>query len=522
LSRVYQDKYAGILRVAIYLRKSRADEELERELGKGETLARHRKALFRVVKDHNFCMVRVYEEVESGDSIINRPAMLELLRDIAAGLYDAVLVMDIHRLGRGDQQDQGLIIKTFKESGTKIVTLDRVFDLNDEFDEDYVENESYMGRKEYKYIKRRLQGGRVRSVEEGNYIGTRPPYGYSIRKEKHIRTLDPHPDQAEIVKMIFDLYVNKGIGIQEIANTLNATGIPSYTGIRWDRTVVSSIIKNVTYIGKVPWNRKKTTVPRTETTKRSVRTRDRSEWIVANGKHPPLIDEATFQRAQEIIRSKYHVPYQVVNGVKNPLAGIVVCGKCGYMMHRRPYKCGGPHLLCVNCDNKSSRLDYVEQKLLDMLTLQLKDLLADTKTKKAPNESANLISLRKHESHLEKEISELNGQKNKLHDLLERGVYSTETFIERSKVIADRIEEIQNYIKAARLEIAKEERLLNTQKTVIPHIQNVLNGYWKTDDPIEKNMLLKSVIEKVEYVKTKDQRDDDFSLKVFRKVLFTP
>ena len=68
----------------------------------------------------------------------------------------------------------------------------------------------FMSRREYKTIRRRLTAGRESSAKEGKYCGSKPPYGYSRVKlvgEKGW-TLQPVPDQAEIVKLIFNLYVH--------------------------------------------------------------------------------------------------------------------------------------------------------------------------------------------------------------------------------------------------------------------------------------------------------------------------
>ncbi|MDI3311930.1 MAG: recombinase family protein, partial [Thermoanaerobacterium sp.] len=90
------------MNVCIYLRKSRADEEIEKELGQGETLAKHRKTLLKFAKEKNLNVVKIYEEIASGESLIHRPAMLELLKEVEQGMYDAVLCMDLQRLGRGN------------------------------------------------------------------------------------------------------------------------------------------------------------------------------------------------------------------------------------------------------------------------------------------------------------------------------------------------------------------------------------------------------------------------------------
>src|SRR5690606_38402259 len=77
-------------RVAIYLRKSRADLEAEAR-GEGETLARHKKTLLETAQRLRLNIVKIYQEIVTGDSLIHRPEMLKLLDEVELGLYDAVL-----------------------------------------------------------------------------------------------------------------------------------------------------------------------------------------------------------------------------------------------------------------------------------------------------------------------------------------------------------------------------------------------------------------------------------------------
>ena len=106
---------------AIYLRKSRKDLEAEAH-GDGETLARHRAALLANAKRMGRNVTEIYAEVVSGDSIAARPEMQRLMKDVEAGMYDAVHVMEVERLARGDSLDQGLVARAFKYSGTLIIT----------------------------------------------------------------------------------------------------------------------------------------------------------------------------------------------------------------------------------------------------------------------------------------------------------------------------------------------------------------------------------------------------------------
>ncbi|AFK87738.1 integrase [Thermoanaerobacterium phage THSA-485A] len=503
-------------RVCIYLRKSRADEEIEKELGQGETLAKHRKALLKFAKEKNLNIVKIREEIVSGESLIHRPEMLELLKEVEQGMYDAVLCMDLQRLGRGNMQEQGLILEAFKKSNTKIITLQKTYDLNNDFDEEYSEFEAFMSRKELKMINRRLQGGRVRSIQEGNYLSPLPPYGYLIHEEKFSRTLVPNPEQADVVKMIFDMYVNKQMGSSAIANELNKMGYKTYTGRNWASSSVINILKNPVYIGKITWKKKDIKKSADPNKSKDTRQRPRSEWIVSDGKHEPIVGKELFAKAQEIIKNKYHIPYQIVNGPRNPLAGLIICKICGSKMVYRPYKDKEAHIICPNkCGNKSSKFIYVEKRLLQALEEWMQGYELDLQIEE--DDSSFAEAQEKQKEALERELHELQKQKNNLHDLLERGIYDIDTFVERSTIVAQRIEETQKSIDVLVQKIEEEKNKRDKEK-ILPEIRHVLDLYWKTDDIAQKNMLLKSVLEKAEYLKEKKQREDNFELWIYPKL----
>src|SRR5690606_39883490 len=86
-------------------------------------------------------------------------------------------------------REQIIIMKNYQRSGTKIITTRKVYDIRNEMDEEWTEFEAFMARRELKTITRRLQRGRIQSVKEGNYIGTRPPYGYKIQEDERGRYL---------------------------------------------------------------------------------------------------------------------------------------------------------------------------------------------------------------------------------------------------------------------------------------------------------------------------------------------
>lgn len=130
---------------AIYLRKSRADIEAE-SCGEGETLARHEKTLLSLGKKMGLQIGQIYKEIVSGETISARPVMQQLLCAVEQGVWEGVLVMEVERLARGDTIDQGIIAQAFKYSDTKIITPMKVYDPQNEFDEEYFEFGLFMSR----------------------------------------------------------------------------------------------------------------------------------------------------------------------------------------------------------------------------------------------------------------------------------------------------------------------------------------------------------------------------------------
>ncbi|WP_371371453.1 recombinase family protein [Sporomusa aerivorans] len=502
-----------------YLRKSREDREAEAR-GEGETLAKHKRDLFRLAKEYNVNIPHVFEEVVSGESVIHRPEMMQLLKEVAEGKWRSVFCIEVDRLGRGDMEDQGLILKTFKNAKTLIVTPRKIYDLNDEFDEEYTEFEAFMARKELKIITRRLQSGRIRSVEDGNYIGTRPPYGYQIEKTGRYRLLVPHPEQAPTVKLIFQLYthtdLNVRMGSGKIAAELNCLGKPTYTGKPWEASTVLNILKNEVYIGRLQWKKKEQKKSADPDKRRDTKMRPRDEWIDVEGKHEPLVSKDVFAKAQSILKGKYHVPYQIVNGITNPLAGLVKCDICGGSMVYRPYKHQQyPHIICYNpqCSNKSSRFEYVESRIIDGLEYWLDEYRAEWGKTKPVEEKDNVVSLkRKILQNLNKELKELGQQKERLHDFLERRIYDETTYLERSQKLSERLADTEKAIAEAETAIKQETKREKARKDIIPKVEKVLAVYSKTKDPAVKNQLLKSVLEYATYRKEKHQKGDNFTI----------
>ncbi|BAK98941.1 putative recombinase [Oscillibacter valericigenes Sjm18-20] len=521
----------------IYLRKSRQDRDLELQTGVFDTLQRHRDTLMALAKSYGYRIACVFEEVVSGDTIAERPEMQKLLSAVETGKYAGVLVMEVPRLARGNTRDQGTVAETFQYSGTKIITPDKIYDPSNESDEEYFEFGLFMSRREYKAINRRLQRGRMASLNEGKYIAGTPPYGY--RKIKITRqkgyTLEIIPEQAEVVREIFSLYTVgdpcrdgtlKPIGSYGIANQLNARSIPSPGGVKWSAASVRDILKNPTYAGYVRWAyrpERKQMVDGSVVVSHPVSHDNQMQ----KGLHPAIITQAAWKAARSAMLDRSHAPVPGSGQISNPLAGILYCSACGRSLVQLPQGSHGmPMLLCPTpkCPSVGSRLDVIEAALLDGLQDWL-DGYRVSMPKDNLLQPGGQSALRDAERSLTKataNLAALKKQKGSLCDLLEQGIYTQDIYLERSHNLDARVLDAEKRIRSLSGHLTSLHRAELAGGNLIPQIQNVLDVYGVLETSSQKNALLKSVLDHVIYSKTVGGKWKESDLKLFIYPKITP
>lgn len=487
---------------AMYLRKSRADLEME-ALGEGETLARHKRMLEALAMKHDISMnqVTIYHEVVSGDSIDERPEMQRLLEDVYAKKYKAVLVVEIERLARGNTKDQGEVADAFQFSNTHIITPAKVYDPQNEFDQEYFEFGLFMSRREYKTIKRRLEAGKLQSVKEGNFILPSPPYGFDIvKKSRKERTLVEKPEEARIVRMIFDWYTEDRKPMSWIANQLTEMGIKTRKNIeRWSRSTIKDMLFNAHYIGKVSWGHQGTVKEKDPVTGKVVKKRKIFEDNIQlyEGKHEGIISEEQFYKVRTIYGK--NAPSKVNTELVNPLSGIMFCCDCGRAIRYHDYHDSRSprftHPFKLKCKKKSVSGSVVIDAIIDGLKKHIQDfqveMLAHTDESEAERHKAALESL-------ETELKKLERRKQRLFDSWEAddGTYTKEEFIERKQMYTHDIERLKQEIKDFHTNTPKPVNYEEQITTLHDLIGTLTNPEISAK---EKNIFLKRVIERITF-----------------------
>lgn len=489
------------MEAGVYLRKSRMEEGMNTE----EVLAKHQKDLLEYAKENNIHIVETYPEVVSGESLYARPQMLRLLEDIEDGRYDCVLCMDLDRLSRGRMKDQGIILDAFKDSNTLIVTPDKVYNLSDEIDEEYAELKTFMSRREYKIINKRLRRGLHRTIEDGGYVAN-APYGYKKVYVDRKPTLEIYEPEAKFVRMMFELYA-QGYGCVSVARHVNALGAKPHRSQEFSRSSVAKILRSPTYIGKIVWDQKKHIRKGAKGNPKHITIyQPREKWTITDGLHPAIVDKELFDRVQAIMDGRY-IPKRNDGTVRSPLAGLVKCSNCGSNMQRLVMK-REPYLLCnrPGCC-ASAKFEFVEARVLDYLEETLAKLsLGQMEEISRDNTVLDtaLVTVRK-------ELAVAEKQKARLYELLEIGEYDIPTFRERMAVVREKIAGLEK--REAETARALEDTGMADPAAMAEKIRAVLESY-STADAAGRNALLKSVIQVIYYSKAKKTKPADFILDI--------
>ena len=318
--------------ILIYLRKSRAERNETVE----EVLSRHEKILqdFAIqtfgqkIPEEN-----IYREVVSGETLDERVEIKKVFNRLEKENLKGLLVVEPQRISRGDMLDCGRVVRILKYTETPCITITKTYDLTNKFDRELFETQLLQGNKYLEYTKEIMDRGKALSIREGKYIGSTPPFGYDRKPLDKGFMLVKDKEEAPIVETIYNLFVDEHLSTLEISNYLNKHQMKPKKNELWDSNMVRHVLKNEVYYGSLTWG-KRPIVKKLidgEITKFRVSS---DEYMLVRGMHEPIVSKEKWDIAQEKIKGHKSSRNGTNHELKNPLAGLVFCEKCGYSLVR--------------------------------------------------------------------------------------------------------------------------------------------------------------------------------------------
>jgi len=506
----------------MYLRKSQMDRDFE-ELSVEETLKRHEVTLTEFCEKNNLMVDVVLKEVVSGEALSSRPQMMKVLELVNTGKYAGVICMDIDRLSRGSSVDSGYIMQVLQLNDCKIVTPNKTYDLLNETDEQFADMKFMFSRYELSTIRKRLIAGRDTSVKEGRFMGSTAPYGYKIVKLKGEKgnTLEVIPEEAQVVRMIFDWYTQDGLGIGQIADKLTNLHIKPRKVKEWSPEVVRKMLLNEHYIGKLPW--KKHVVGKKFVDGQLTKKRCANEnYEIHDGRQEPIISEEQFELAQQVRQSNNTRPVKVDFEIANPLGGLLHCGHCGSKMKRVTPSIKNPNakprFKCSRskrCGCKSHYLDEVEKAIVNEMKEWLAGYIIELEQNNDHKDDGLELSLEL----LKNRLEDLFEQQDAICELHEKKEYSDRLFQRRNAAIEAEIDQVESDIDELEQKLSEQKEEADIKSSIIPTSQYLLDNYDNLT-PKEKNDIWKLILHKVDYTKTEVGKE--FNITIYPKLSNKP
>lgn len=464
-------------KVAIYLRKSRGDIE---------DLEKHKMQLLEICQKKKY-EYDLYEEVCSGDLLEERHKMNELLDNISK--YTRILVVALDRLSRNELH-QALITQILMENNILVETPSKIYDFKEEQDILMSDFEKLLARSELRITKKRLRLGKLNGARQGKFVHGSPSFPYVYNKIT--RELDVDEEQAKIYQFIIDRAL-EGITCNNIAFELNRLGIltPKRKN-QWSSKTVRYTILDRTHLGEVKFEGK---------------------WY--KGNHKPLKTLEVHNELVQILKGNKMIKTKKLVKHEYILTDIVKCKNCGMSMSYMDRKlasgkiatyirnCWYKDSLGNKCNNQSINSSLVIDEInhhIDTEIFRLNELIqTNTKDLKALDSLETALNLKL------KSIASLSSRKDRILEMAEGGLYT----IAEAK---EKINKLQEEEDVLRIDIEKLQIEINsynndTLEAKVDKIKSIRDIISRTDSKAEINKLYKTIIKRVEYLRTGDNVD---------------
>lgn len=339
--------------------------------------------------------------------------------------------------------------------------------------------------------------GMTENAKRGNYQA-RPPLGYRIEHKGGVPVVVP--EEAAVVRMIFDKYVNERLSLLEICRHLNSLGLKTSHGKDFERRSLTYILQNISYTGKTRWNR---------TENESNRIKPEDEWIIADGKHPAIISDELYTAAQERFKSEYTPKYRKPStSVTHYLGGLLKCSACGRTLSTSRHtdnRCGRTYynFQCYGyLKGKCSTSHNVsEKKVVPYILNAIKGIL-DSQEIEFEVKKTILPDSKSECDILTTALEKLEKKESRIKQAYRDGIDTIEEYKENKEILNQERMELQKRMDEL---VVQKDDSIDHKAEMLERVASVYALLQDENVPmIRKNEALKSIIEKIVYHKSED------------------
>lgn len=435
----------------------------------GYSLEAQKDRLTKFAEFQDMEVVREYCDAgKSGKSITGRPEFTQMLQDVADDKdgVEYILVFKLSRFGR-NAADVLNSLQYIQDFGVNLICVEDGIDSSKDSGKLTITVLSAVAEIERENILVQTMEGRKQKAREGKWNGGQAPFGYTLDSKKGMLLVNPK--EAEIVKIIFNKFVNEGLGADSISNYLNQHGYVktkyrSHELNYFTRSLVRKILDNPVYIGKIAYG--KSSTEKIKGTRDQYHRVRNDDFLLAEGLHDAIIGIDLWEGARAK-REETGIKWVKTHSLEHEhiLTGLLKCPVCGVGMsgtvRRRKNKSTGEYkddfyYRCkhrkkinesdfCNCSlvlNQNELNGEVERHIMDLVNNKDgRDFII-----RRMESRVDVSSLEKEREQLRGQLRQLSGAKKKLTDMLDRLDVSDKHYDRKYQDMHDRLDNLYDKI----------------------------------------------------------------------------
>ena len=501
----------------------------------GYSLEAQRERLTKFADFQDIEIVREYCDAgKSGKNITGRPEFTQMLNDVAEDRdgVNFILVFKLSRFGR-NAADVLNSLQYIQDFGVNLICVEDGIDSSKDSGKLTITVLSAVAEIERENILVQTMEGRRQKAREGKWNGGQAPFGYTLDSKNS--TLIVNPEEAEIVRIIFNKFVNEGLGAERICDYLNQHG---YTKKKlkknelnyFARSFIMKILDNPVYTGKIAYGRSVTEkVKGSRDEYKRVRNDD---YMLVDGIHEAIIDQETWE-ATRLRRNDTGIKWEKTHSLDHEhiLSGVIKCPICGTglvgTLRRRKNKKSGEYKddFYYKCLHRKKidethfcnfRLVLSQDEVNHQVEEIILDMVADPDFKdfmvRKIDEKVDVSSLEAERDQVREQLRQVMGAKKKLTEMLDRLDVNDKHYDrkyqdmhDRLDILYDRISELEDMIADIEVKISGAYGEKITANQLYKVLLNFDKMYFKMTD-LEKKQFMRDFIEEIELY---PERQDD-------------
>lgn len=510
----------------------------------GYSLDAQKDRLVKFAEFQGMEIVREYCDAgKSGKSITGRPEFQQMLQDVADDRdgVSYILVFKLSRFGR-NAADVLNSLQYIQDYGVNLICVEDGIDSSKDSGKLTITVLSAVAEIERENILVQTMEGRRQKAREGKWNGGQAPFGYLLDSKNS--TLIVNPEEAEIVRIIFDKFVHTDMGADSISNYLNQHGyskkkLRDQEVSHFSRSTIIKILDNPVYAGKIAYG--KSVTEKVKGTRDQYRRVKQDEYLLADGLHEAIIDPETWEAAKakrKVTGVKWNKTHSLDH--EHILSGILKCPVCGSGMagtvRRRKNKKTGEYKddFYYRCQHRrkidedhfcgfkpSLNQDELNEKVVQII----RDMVAMEKFRdfiqSKLQEKVDVSSLEEEREQVKGKLQQVMGAKKKLVLMLDKLDVNDRHYErkyqdmqERLDNLYDRISELEEMLADAEEKISASCGEQITGKQIYQFLLEFDKIYRKMTD-LEKKEFMRTFIKAIELY---PERDD--SGRIIKQISF--